>query len=596
MQDETEWVILDTETDGLDYPIHAIEIAAQRMRGMEKRGDPFRVFLNHHTPIPPSVTAIHGYDREFLQMSGIDPTEAYRQLRFYVDNRPVAAHFLRYDWNAVLLPEWRRLGLSQIGQPGLCTWNLSRRVLPECRSHRLDLLREIFGLPTAGAHSAKGDVETVFQLLKQSIFPRLQQVGVVGFNDVLRFSLEKPLLKCHCLIQGRDYAAEVQKLQEERKDRKERQRLIDAIRGGEVPDVPGFLRSRDFVASDPEITFSGHTFLFTGKMVWGSRSNATRLVESVGGVVSTSKTITSGIDYLVLGEDLEKGWTALLHGGKLVVAVCHKIADEESRLCIVVESDFIDCLMGKLQESGQSECSLQCDPATVPMKTKSKIPPAQLTEVTIGNTTRTGDTPLHRAAKTGRFGVIPSHLLKLELFLQRNDREETPLHTAARHGHLSRVPSEFLTVETLTALDSYGRTPLHIAADYRHVDQIPEAYFTPELLSLPTKNSGSQTILHLAAATNTLSLIPEKPITPELLQIKNGQGLTPLQMLQAYVAAEDQLTGFRSIGLTNAETSPVVINGVEYRSLYEANAHIRQEAERRLDESSPPQKVPPPGT
>jgi hypothetical protein len=359
MQDETEWVILDTETDGLDYPIHAVEIAAQRMRGLEKYGDPFRVFLNHEISISPAVTAIHGYDRDFLQTNGIDPTEAYHQLRSYVEARPVSAHFLRYDWNAVLLPEWRRLRLSQIGQPGLCTWNLSRRVLPECKSHRLDLLREIYGLPTAGAHSAIGDVETVFQLLRQSIFPRLQQLGVVGFNQVLRFSLEKPVLKCHCFIQGKDYAAEVRKLQDERRDRKERQRLIDAIIGGAIPDVPSFLRSRGFVAQDPEINFKGCTFLFTGKMVWGSRSNASRLVESLGGVISTSKAVTPKIDYLVLGEDPEKGWTALLHGGKLVDAVCRKIADDECRLCIVVESDFIDCLMERLQEHGQSDNPVQ---------------------------------------------------------------------------------------------------------------------------------------------------------------------------------------------------------------------------------------------
>lgn len=353
MKDETEWVILDTETDGLEYPIHAVEVAAQRMRGMEKEGEPFRVFLNHDIPIPGPALAVHGYTREFLRDNGVDPRDAYNQLRSYVENRPVTAHFLRYDWNAVLLPEWRRLRLSQVGQPGLCTWNLSRRVLPECRSHKLDVLREMYGLPTAGAHSAKGDVETVYLLLERCILPRLQQVGVFGFNNILRFSMEKPLLKCHCLVQGRDYAAEVQKLREERRDRKNRQKLIDAIVGGGIPDVPGFLRSRGYVVQDPEISFQGSTFLFTGKMVWGSRSNATRLVESLGGVVSTSKTVTSAIDYLVLGEDPEKGWTALLHGGKLVDAVCRKIADDECRLCIVVESDFIDCLMDKLQELDQ---------------------------------------------------------------------------------------------------------------------------------------------------------------------------------------------------------------------------------------------------
>jgi hypothetical protein len=190
---------------------------------------------------------------------------------------------------------------------------------------------------------------------------------VVGFNDIQHFSLQKPLLKCHCMIQGRDYASEVQRLQAERRDRKERQKLIDAIRGGKVPDVPNFLRSRGFVSSGPEINFQGRTFLFTGKMVWGSRPNATRLVESLGGVVSTSKTITPRIDYLVLGEDAEKGWTALLHGGKLVEAVCRKIVDEQCGLCIVLESDFIDCLMETLQQLEQQQLHVSLGPATAEM-------------------------------------------------------------------------------------------------------------------------------------------------------------------------------------------------------------------------------------
>jgi hypothetical protein len=33
MSDHTEWVILDTETDGLYHPIHIAEIAAQRIGG-----------------------------------------------------------------------------------------------------------------------------------------------------------------------------------------------------------------------------------------------------------------------------------------------------------------------------------------------------------------------------------------------------------------------------------------------------------------------------------------------------------------------------------------------------------------------------------
>jgi len=47
------WCIVDTETSGLSLPIYTVEIAAQKMRGWEKDGEPFRVFLNHNVPIEP---------------------------------------------------------------------------------------------------------------------------------------------------------------------------------------------------------------------------------------------------------------------------------------------------------------------------------------------------------------------------------------------------------------------------------------------------------------------------------------------------------------------------------------------------------------
>ncbi len=65
MYDEP-WLIVDTETDGVRWPIHAVEIAAQRMRGWRRGGEPFSILLNHDVPIDPGAQAIHGYSREYL--------------------------------------------------------------------------------------------------------------------------------------------------------------------------------------------------------------------------------------------------------------------------------------------------------------------------------------------------------------------------------------------------------------------------------------------------------------------------------------------------------------------------------------------------
>src|ERR1017187_8233405 len=111
---DTNWILVDTETDGLFKPIHIVEIAAQRMCGWEPVGNPFQVFLNHDVPIPREVVAIHGYTREFLRRRGLVPREAHDEFRRYVNADPVSAHNLSFDWNRCLVPEWRRLRVKPV--------------------------------------------------------------------------------------------------------------------------------------------------------------------------------------------------------------------------------------------------------------------------------------------------------------------------------------------------------------------------------------------------------------------------------------------------------------------------------------------------
>jgi hypothetical protein len=154
----------------------------------------------------------------------------------------------------------------------------------------------------------------------------------------------------------------------------------------------------------------------------------------------------------------------------------------------------------------------------------------QLMDLTASNIKRRtplGDTPLHRAAKNGIIGAIPSHLLTAELFTEKNTAGDTPLHIAVRCGFLHQVPSVFLTGETLTVWDNSGETPLHIAAHCGQFCRIPRKVLTPELLSLPTMNQTANTILHFVAAANRLNQIPKNCITLEMWGLKNGDGSTP---------------------------------------------------------------------
>ena len=190
------WCIIDTETDGFRNPIHIVEIAAQRMVGLERDGDPFRVFLDHRVSIPRDAVAVHGYTQRYLSKTGDDPVRAHQKLASYVGDLPLVAHNLAFDWTRCLIPEWERLGLPPWGNFGFCSARLARRVLPEVESVALDHLRSFFGLRCSRAHSALGDVESVADFMERIAKPRLESAGLTTMDEVALFSVKNPVAKC----------------------------------------------------------------------------------------------------------------------------------------------------------------------------------------------------------------------------------------------------------------------------------------------------------------------------------------------------------------------------------------------------------------
>jgi len=172
---------------------------------------------------------------------------------------------------------------------------------------------------------------------------------------------------------------------------------------------------------------------------------------------------------------------------------------------------------------------------------------SKLTPETIRARTKSGDMPLHRAAKIGRIYEMPSHLLKIELFMAKNHVGRTPVHFAATYGHLDQIPSEFLTKETITVFDDYGETPLHAAAYHRHADQIPVRFLTLEFLSIHAKNYNAWTPLHIMSWTGKLKVIPNNSTILEKLNSMNRLGQTPHGILKEKIKRE------ASLGITRSE-------------------------------------------
>ena len=197
------WLIVDTETNGLMTPIHAVEIAAQRMRGWQRDGDPFRVLLNHDVPIDPAAQAVHGYSRAYLRQHGTPPLEAHAAFHAYAGDRPMVAFNLSFDWDRVLLPQYTRLGVPVSGRRGFCALTLARRVIRDVENYKLDTLKLRFGLNLAArSHEGRHDVETVTLLFEQVLAPKIYQSGLFGFEAVADFARRTPVAVCLELIDG----------------------------------------------------------------------------------------------------------------------------------------------------------------------------------------------------------------------------------------------------------------------------------------------------------------------------------------------------------------------------------------------------------
>lgn len=185
-----EWVIIDTETTGISKPIYVVEIAAQKMIGLQRKGKPFRKLINQNEEIPAEASRVHGYTREILERDGQDPRAVYREFSDYVGDLPIIAYNLSYDWDDVLIPEWERLGVDPIGTRGFCAYHLTQRLLDPspAGNFKLQSLRQYFRLPERGAHTALGDVDTVIDLFEVALSERILDEGLNSIADLTIFA------------------------------------------------------------------------------------------------------------------------------------------------------------------------------------------------------------------------------------------------------------------------------------------------------------------------------------------------------------------------------------------------------------------------
>lgn len=148
-------VFVDTETTGVSAEDRVIELCCQDESGAGKvwRFDPEG---KHSSEMAFSVHGIT--DRELIG----EPVFEWclTEILEWLDGRVIVGHNVGFDVR-LLKQEFARCGLDWVPLAQVDTVKLSRRLYPELTSHKLGLLADRLGIAQHGAHTARGDVDTL---------------------------------------------------------------------------------------------------------------------------------------------------------------------------------------------------------------------------------------------------------------------------------------------------------------------------------------------------------------------------------------------------------------------------------------------------
>ncbi len=156
-------VFLDIETTGASARTSKItEIGAIRVEN-GRAVKSFKQLINPERSVPQFITRMTGISDEMLWDAPTFRTIA-DDLELFLDGAIFVAHNVNFDYSFIS-QEFAQIGYS-FSMDRACTVRLSRRLYPQHRSHRLDMIIERMGLQVESRHRAYDDAEVLWKFFK----------------------------------------------------------------------------------------------------------------------------------------------------------------------------------------------------------------------------------------------------------------------------------------------------------------------------------------------------------------------------------------------------------------------------------------------
>lgn len=178
-----EYVVFDIETTGLDKRKDRItEIGAVKIKD-GKVIDNFSALINPGMDIPEKITELTGITNEMVKNCP-DQEEILPKFVEFIGDAVIVAHNASFD-TGFINNALRSLGVT-IHNSVLDTLELSRRLFPELKKHKLNIVAAHLDIKLENHHRAVDDAKCAGDILVKS-FDLLKNMGITKIDDIERF-------------------------------------------------------------------------------------------------------------------------------------------------------------------------------------------------------------------------------------------------------------------------------------------------------------------------------------------------------------------------------------------------------------------------
>ena len=182
---ETDFVVFDLETTGAKIPSCRItEIGAYRVKGGAITGE-FQTLVNPESPIPPFISILTGITDRMVR-NAPRFSEVAEEFLDFIGDSVLVAHNAHFDMRFLNYEIGMIYNNYRVGNPHLCTVQLSRRLLPNIPNHRLHTIADFYSIKIENRHRAGDDAFATAKIFV-NFLALMQNLGIKDLAMARKF-------------------------------------------------------------------------------------------------------------------------------------------------------------------------------------------------------------------------------------------------------------------------------------------------------------------------------------------------------------------------------------------------------------------------